>query len=185
MHLPASGGIIFTWIIRYSLCAFSRELADVIPAEGFSKIVLYNNEVRWFKGLLRNDAKLNTVVQDSIEGKISANFEFLVYAQSGILRKVAGAISYRISVGTKDGKYRYSFTDFVYHYYAQNRNYQMVKTGNTKLLEETQASGWQKLWTDHRKTVFATVSNQISELKVKMVETKSVSDKAEEKKVDW
>ena len=161
------------------------EMADVVPAEGFSKLALYNNEVQWFKALPRSDGKVNTIVKDSVEGKVSANFEFLVYAQSGILRKVAGSISYRIIAETKDGKYRYSFTDFVYHYYAQNRNYQMVKTGKTKPLEEAKAPGWQKLWTQHRKTVFALVSNQINEVKVKIVETpKSLSEK-DEKKVDW
>jgi len=161
------------------------EATEVVLAEGFSRAILFSNILPWFKTLPWSDAKLSTIVKDSIEGKVSADFEFLVYAQSGILRKVAGSVRYHINVETKDGKYRYSLTDFVYHYYAQNRNYQMVKTGNTKPLEETQARGWQKLWTEHRRTVFALVNHQINELKVKMVETPKPLGEKDEKKVDW
>ena len=161
------------------------EVTEVVLAEGFPRTFLFTNDLTWFKTLPRSDAKLSTAVKDSVEGKVSANYEFLVYAQSGILRKVAGSVSYHINVETKDGKYRYSFTDFVYHYYAQNRNYQMVKTGSTKLLEETKARGWQKLWTEHRRTVFALVNNQVNDLKVKMVETPKPLSEKEEKKVEW
>ena len=160
-------------------------MAEVVPVEGFPKLALHSNGVRWFKSLPAGDVKLNTLVKDSVEGKVSAHVELMVHAQSGILRKVAGSVSYRISVETKDEKYRYCFKDFVYHYYAQNRNYQMVKTGKTKPLEETQAQGWQKLWTQHRKTVFALVASQINELKVTIVETPKSANEKEEKKVDW
>ena len=161
------------------------EMSEVVSTEGFSRLQLYSNEVQWFKGLPRSDVKLTALLKDSLEGRVSASVELLVYSQSGILRKLAGAITYRISVETKEGKYRYSFTDFVYHYYAQNRNYQIVKTGKTKPLEETHAKGWQKLWTQHRKTVFTLVNHQLNELKAKIVEPpKSVIAK-EEKKVDW
>jgi hypothetical protein len=162
------------------------EATEVVLAEGFTGPALYANELRWLKGLTRVDGKLSSVIKDSIGGTVSGNFEFLVYAQSGILRKVAGAISYHFSVETKEGKYRYSFTDFVYHYYAQDRNYRVVKTGKTKPLEEVEAPGWQKLWTDHRKTVSARVHNQIDELKQKILETpKQAAGKPEVKKVDW
>jgi hypothetical protein len=61
----------------------------------------------------------------------------------------------------------------------------MVKTGKTKPLEETEAAGWQKLWTQHRKTVFSLVNQQIAGLKIKMIETPDTNNKPTEKKVDW
>ncbi len=123
------------------------EIAEVVLAEGLPKTILYFNEVQWFKMLAGSDVKLSSIQNDSIEGKTEGNIEFLVYSQSGILRKVAGAIRYHVSVEVKDGKYRYTFTDFIFDYYKQDRNYHMVKTGKTKPLEETEAAGWQKLWT--------------------------------------
>ena len=162
------------------------EATEVVVVEGFTKAVLYPNALKWLKGLTHVDGKLSAVEKDSIAGKISGNFEFLVYAQSGILRKVAGSVSYHMQVETKDGKYRYSFSDFVFHYYAQDRKYKMVKTGKTKPLEEDEAMGWQKLWTDHRKGTQDRVSTQVAELKTKIIEVpKDVSVKAEEKKVEW
>jgi hypothetical protein len=161
------------------------EMADVVLADGFSKAVLYSNGLQWVKTLAAGEGKLSAVQYDSMGGKASGNYEFLVYSQSGILKKIAGAIRYHVSIETKDGKYRYSFSDFIFSYYHQDRNYQMVKTGKTKPLEETKAAGWQKLWTQHRKTVFSLVSHQIAGLKTKMIETPDTNNKPAEKKVDW
>lgn len=162
------------------------ELAEVVLADGFSKGTLFSNGLSWVKGLTKTEGKLTNVVKDSIGGSISGNYEFIVYAQSGILRKTNGAISYHFSLETKDGKYRYSFTQFEYHYYKQDRNYKMVRTGRIKPLEEIDASGWQKLWTDHRRTVFVLVTNQVAELKTKIVEVpNTANNKNPEKKVDW
>ena len=161
------------------------EIAEVVVADGFSRATLFANDLQWFKALPRNDVNVLAVVKDSIEAKVSGDLELLVYSQSGILRKLAGSITYHISVETKEGKYRYIIDNFVYHYYAQNRNYQMVKTGKTKGLEESKAAGWQKLWTQHRKTIFGVVTGQVNELKTKMTETsKSETDKTV-KKADW
>jgi len=161
------------------------EIAEVVLAEGFPKTILYFNEVQWFKVLAGSDVKLSSFQNDSIEGKTKGNIEFLVYSQSGILRKVAGAIRYHVSVEVKDGKYRYTFTDFIFDYYKQDRNYHMVKTGKTKPLEETEAAGWQKLWTQHRKTVFSLVNQQLAALKTRIIETPDTNNKPAEKKVDW
>ena len=162
------------------------EVAEVVLAEGFLKSTLYSNQLQWFKMLASSsDVTLSSIQKDSIEGRTAGNAEFLVYSQSGILRKVAGAIRYHVSVEVKDGKYRYAFSDFIFDYYKQDRNYHMVKTGKTKPLEETEAGGWQKLWTQHRKTVFSLVSQQVDALKIKMIETPDTNNKPTEKKVDW
>ena len=161
------------------------EIAEVVLAEGFLKSTLYSNQLQWFKALAASDVKLSSIQYDSIEGQTAGNVEFPVYSQSGILRKVAGAIRYHVSVEVKDGKYRYTFSDFIFDYYKQDRNYHMVKTGKTKPLEETEAGGWQKLWTQHRKTVFSLVNQQIDALKIRIIETPDTNNKPAEKKVDW
>jgi hypothetical protein len=162
------------------------ELSEVVLAEGLPKTILNGNTLQWFMALDDSDGKLSPIQQDSLEGRTAGDYEFLVYSQSGILRKIAGAIRYHLSVEIKDGKYRYTFTDFIFYYYKQDRNYQMVKTGKTKPLEETEAAGWQKIWTQHRRTVYSLVNNQIAELKTKMIEIPNTSkNKPAEKKVDW
>ena len=162
------------------------ELAEVVVAEGFLRSALLENATNWAKGLTKTEGKLTSVVKDSIEGKLGGNFEFTVYSQTGILKKVSGSITYHFAIETKDGKYRYSFSDFVFHYYKQDRNYQMVRTGRTKPLEEPNANGWQKLWTQHRGTVYALTSHQLEELKTKIIEVQNATNsKPPEKKVDW
>lgn len=162
------------------------EIAEVGLADSISKEILFANSKRWMHHLNQEEGKVNSAVIDSIAAKISGDFEFPVYSQSGILRKMTGSISYHFSIEAKDGKYRFSFNDFVYHYYVQDRNYKLVKNGRTKPLEEVEAVGWQKLWTEHRRTAYSKVSGQIEDLKARIIETPKATDKPKGKnKVDW
>ncbi len=162
------------------------QATEVVAAEGLAKPLLYSNQVQWLYALPTTDLKITEILKDSLAGKITANAELILYAQSGVLRKVAGSITYKIQVEVKEEKYRYAFTDFLYHYYSQNRNYQMVKNGKTKFLEDPKAPGWQKLWNSHHKTITSGIESQIAALKTKMVEVpKTQTPKAEEKKIDW
>lgn len=162
------------------------EMGEVVLAEGFSKAALYTNESHWFKSLTA-EGKLSAIQHDSVAGKSSATFEFPVYLQSGLLKKMAGSVSYHLAVELKEGKYRYSFGDFVFHYYTQDRNYKLVKTGKIKPLEEPEAPGWQRSWNAHRKATLAMVNRQIAQLKRKIVEVASSkeSTQLEEKKLEW
>ena len=114
---PLSGKTQFLPLNEIGRC----DVTEVVMAEGYSKSVLYANTLSWLKGLPHMN-KVSVVEKDSIAGKISGNFEFLVYSQSGILQKVSGSVSYHFNIETREAKYRYSFTDFVFHYYAQDRN---------------------------------------------------------------
>jgi hypothetical protein len=144
------------------------------------------NEVKWLKSLTRDEGKLIDAAKDSVQGRVSADFEFPVYSQSGVFKKMNGTIRYRIVLEAKDGKYRYTFSDFIYSYYKQDRTYKMSPTGMTKMLEETEASGWKKLWTQHRKTVAHVVDEQIAALKTQIIERPTASEKKpSEKKIDW
>ena len=160
-------------------------VGEVVIAEGFSGALLFANQWKWLNGLAKGESRLSNIVKDSLNNKISADFEFVVYAQSGILKKVAGLISYHIATEAKDGKYRFEMKDFLFHYYVQDRNYRMVPTGKTKPMEEARALGWQKHWDDHRKSAFIKTRNQITDLKYKAVELPKDKSKPEEKKIEW
>jgi Domain of unknown function (DUF4468) with TBP-like fold len=161
------------------------ELAEVVQIDSLSRITLFSNELTWLKGFAKEEGRL-CVIRDSLRGKVSGNFEFPVYAQSGILRKLSGTVRYQFVVEAKDGKYRYAFTDFVFYYFKQDRTYKMVKTGNTKHLEEKEAKGWQKLWTNHRMATYTEATGQVNQLKSIMKEVPhNIVAKSEVKKVDW
>ena len=157
---------------------------EVVQVDSLKKMDAYWKGVKWLNSL--NDEQITLTKQDSLEGKLNANSFFFVYDQAGVFKKLSGKISYSISIDVKDDKYRYSFTDFLFHYYKQDRNYNMVGTGKTKNLKDTEAKGWQKLWTRHRISTNAQLKRNIELLKTTMKESPVIKNKkAQVKKVEW
>ncbi|MBS1506600.1 MAG: DUF4468 domain-containing protein [Bacteroidetes bacterium] len=162
------------------------EFSNVVVADSLAKLDLFHNAVHWTNSLKANDEKVILTESDSIAGKVLGESSFFVYTQSGILKKVSGLITYKLSVEVKDNKYRYQLSNFVFHYYKQDRNYNMVETGKTKPLEELKATGWQKLWTQHRATVLAKMKASAQQLELKMIEKpKKITAEKKVKKVEW
>lgn len=59
-------------------------------------------------------------------GTIVAKGKFLVYGSALVSKKEAGEITYQISIDTKDEKYRYKFSDFVFTPFKIDRYGSMV-----------------------------------------------------------
>jgi len=162
---------------------------EVVEVDSIKKEELFGNAAYWlaeYKKKVKN--KITSFEKDSISSKMNADFRFMVYSQSGVLTKISGAITYSLSIEMKDNRYRYIFTDFVFHYYKQNRNYEYVETGVKKPLEETKASGWQKVWNNHRMTVYSKAVEEIKTLKSRILEREpapATAPIATLKKSDW
>src|SRR5260221_12748552 len=121
------------------------EFMNVVKADSLSKPLLFQNAMKYVASLKNSEEKFDLKLKDSIDGKVYGQIVFFVYSQSGILKKISGTITYQLAIEVKDNKYRYQFSDYVFHYYKQDRYYNMVATGKTKSLEEPNVSGWQKL----------------------------------------
>ena len=163
---------------------------EVVEADSMRKEELFQNATLWFEGFKKKvKTKMTRFEKDSINSKLSGDFQFMVYSQSGILSKTSGAVSYTLTIEMKDNRYRYVFTDFIFHHYKQNRNYEYVETGVTKPLEEVQAKGWQKLWDSHRLTAYNKTGEEIKSLKTKILEREKQPVAAplavNAKKTDW
>ena len=165
----------------------AMDFSNVVVADSLSKQFLFSNALRWIGTLKDNDEKTTLSQNDSILGKVEAESSYLVYTQqAGILKKLSGRVSYKISIEVKDNKYRYHFSDFVFHYYKQDRFYNMVETGKIKSLNERSASGWQKLWDSHRSTTQNKMKEYCKQLEIKMIEKPEIpSEKVIAKKVEW
>jgi hypothetical protein len=140
---------------------------EVVKTDSVGKEVLYENARRWLQA---NNFQMQFSPEDSIAGKWVARQSFPVYARGYISKKIHGKINYTLTVAVKDNRYRYEFSNFVFDYYKESRNYQMVPTGKQKALEEPQASGWQSLWEQHKKITQSTVNNMVNSLKGAMIE---------------
>jgi hypothetical protein len=127
------------------------------------------------------------VEADSLNGRLLASHNFPVYDKGYVTKKIHGKISYHLLLEVKDHKYRYQFNDFVFAYYKEDRYSHSVPTGKTKALEETMASGWQKLWEKHRSDTQAKVISLVDELKIEMLTLPKTSGEMakQTKKEDW
>jgi hypothetical protein len=163
------------------------DFSNVVVADSLSKQILFENASRWMGNLKDSDEKATLTQNDSILGKVEGESSYLVYTQQmGMLKKLSGRVSYKISIEVKDNKYRYHFSDFVFHYYKQDRFYKMVETGKVKSLNDPSASGWQKLWDSHRSTTKNKMKEHSKQLEIKMIEKpQTPSEKIIAKKVEW
>jgi hypothetical protein len=158
--------------------------SEVILADSFPKEKLYKNSLVWLNSLNRPEEKFTFFKKDSIQSSATGQCEFQVFSQSGLLRKMVGLITCQASIETKDNKFRYAFGDFIYHYYKEDRNYKMLKTGKTKPLEDKDAAGWQKLWEKHKHATYTKINSLIASLKVE-IPKKLSSPPKKEKKAEW
>ena len=90
---------------------------------------------------------------------------FYVYQRGVATKQIHGTVTYRVTLDIKDNKYRYTVSDFVYHYYQKDRNFNYVPTGRTKPLEDTEAHGWQKTWEKHKTYTSEQVQVLVKKLK--------------------
>ncbi len=135
---------------------------DSIPADSLSKRI---------KNWVKYTYPKSNVTIDSAAHTIALRGRFLVYINPGVLKEIHGAIRYDLSLEWKDDRYRYTFTNFVFEYYKQDKNYKYNPTGNTRNLEDEKFPGWQGPWIKHKNTTDAHVKAKIEDLK-KAVENK-------------
>lgn len=158
---------------------------DIVPADSLTSAQLYKNTTEWmgknFKPETNYDTQFNL-----LEGYVKCSASQMVYTKGMMSKEIHGRITYDVSVDIKNHKYRYTFTNFIFEYYKQNRQYKYEPTGRKKPLEEPKYPGWQTVWNKHRINTHNTVLKYIESLKSAMlkVETK-VSDLPQKKKAEW
>jgi hypothetical protein len=165
--------LIFCSVFAYSQSVLPTDekgkvaFIEVVKTDSLGKELLYENAGKWLQA---NNFQLQVSAEDSIAGKWVAWQSFPVYARGYISKKIHGKINYTLTVAVKENRYRYEFSNFTFDYYKENRNYEMVPTGKHKALEEPQASGWQSLWEQHKKTTLNTVNTLVGSLKTAIIE---------------
>jgi len=144
----------------------------------YSSTLLFNNAMRWTK-LLRNDNKKPVEVNEDIaNGIVSGSHNFYVYQETfkvGVLQKVNGLISYDFKIESRQGRYKYTFTNFIFHYYSIDRlnSYEYLTpkpNGKTKKLEDPKAPGWGDTWRAHKASVRERMQQYTENLKKFMAE---------------
>ncbi|WP_028982151.1 DUF4468 domain-containing protein [Sporocytophaga myxococcoides] len=156
---------------------------DIIVDSGASVQQLYIQAKNWIYKHHQSTSK--SIELDSAEGKVMAKGYYLVYNKGVVSKQVHGAIKYNVLIEVKDNKYRYNFSDFVFEYYKQNRNYQYVPSGKEKPLEEEKFAGFQKSWDNHKSDNDKLIKNQINSLKSAMKHVEEVKPTPSKPAVEW
>ena len=133
---------------------------DVVKKDSIPTDSIFKRVKEWVKFTYPTRA----VTIDSANKKIVTRERFLVYTNPGVLKEIHGAIRYDLSIEIKENRYRYTFTNFVFEYYKQNRDLKYAPTGTTKALEEEKFPGWQGPWTKHKNTTDAHVKLKAEDL---------------------
>lgn len=139
--------------------------AAVVETDSLTKEQLHGNLENW---LINGGYTIESNELDAQIRKIVATNDFEVFAKGYVSKKIHGKISYTLTIEIKDYKYCYNFSNFIFHYYKESRNYAMIPTGETKPLEEQKAPAWQTLWEAHKKLTKTTIEQEIVRKRIKM-----------------
>lgn len=158
------------FIFLYTIFTFTS-FSQVVPEFIFSEVVvldsvgseiLFKNGKEW---VVKNGLQS---IDTTLLNRINAEASFFVYQKGLISKQIHGKVHYTFFLEVKDNKYRYTFSDFVFHYYKQNRNYEMKPTGKEKSLNDLTAKGWQKTWDQHKNLTQKNIQLLIQSLKVSL-----------------
>jgi len=143
---------------------------EVVSADSTVRDTLWKNGLMWVKNALNGKTDKITF-ENQLYGTIEAETSLMLYVPSIITKMPHGKLTYKIALDIKDRKYRFTFSDFVFQYYKQDRRdftYKPVK-GSIRPFEKEKYPGYQTAWNNHKYTVKSHVEAQIANLKTEMV----------------
>ncbi len=113
------------------------------------------------------DSNIEYLEIDAINQVVTARYGFFLINHKGISRNIDARIDCQVKIETKNGKYRYSISQFMLTDYQKDR-YGKIKPvkSSTKELEKVIESRKSKKW----KYYFAIVDDMIESLNVRMKE---------------
>lgn len=137
--------------------------SEIVKIDSTNRFELYRKAAKWIES-----QKFTILEEDQIAGKLLAKNKIVVYTDKSVLAKPNGEFNHDVLIEIKEGKYRYSFTNFVFTYYKQDRNMKYVPVKGKKPMEDTKAPGWKKQWARNKMQVTAEINNHIINLKEAM-----------------
>jgi len=100
------------------------EIFDVISVDSsFTKEQLYQNALDFVKKEIRQHHKRKAVVlsQSADSGKVIGLGSLLIFRKGLVTPQPEGEVFYQLTIETKDGRYRYTFSHFFINMYQRDR----------------------------------------------------------------
>lgn len=154
--------------------------SEIVKVDSANRFDLYKKAVQWVQ-----KQKFEVKEEDALTGKVVAKNRFEVVTDKGVLAKPNGDFTHEVLIDVKDGKYRYTFTNFTYRQYKQDRNLKYVPVKGTKPIEESNAPGWKKQWGKNKMQVNQKVEGYIASLREAMKYVPSAEAVPVKPKEEW
>lgn len=160
--------------------------SNIVIVDSVPTTQLYKNAESWMSKNFKSATNYQTQF-NLLEGFVKFSNSIMVYTKGMVSKEIHGRITYDVNVEIKEHKYRYSFTNFVFEYYKQNRQYKYEPTSRLKPLEKPKYPGWQPVWNKHKIGINNLVLQHIASLKNDMSQTSLTVEekKAVKKKIEW
>lgn len=186
---------LFVILANFFFIIFAQAQGIMLPIDSANKRVTYYEVVKLdstqtqtqiflrAEKWIDQNLKLTEIKPDSF--KILATGSITLTQQKGILEKNAGTVTYDALIESRNGRYRYIFTNFVYHKITQDR-YGKKQSETKKPLEDVKAAGWGKQWNRYKAIVNMRINSLINDMKIHLKQDElPVIKKIEKKSSDW
>lgn len=116
--------LLFALVTLFSVKSYSQNIPvdeetklitykEIIPMSG-SKTELYNRALEWINKAYKNPLEV-TKVKNVANGVIELTHRIEIYNIEKEVKRAAGIVDYDLKLELKEGRYRYTFTDFALH----------------------------------------------------------------------
>ena len=186
---------LITGIFYYSLAQETQfpiddlgkyTITEVVELHGIDKDKLFSNGEKFMKKIKVLNSKKKYYKIEKENYIIRNKGSFYVYRIGSVKKGIAGAVEYDINLEIKDGKYRYTITNYIFNEYQRNRygKYEPVK-GKFKPLEMEVSSINTKEWKKHKQVVYDKSLELIQNLYSEMIHAEEKKNKNVKKEDNW
>lgn len=139
--------------------------SEVIEVDSVSKDELIEKGSLFIQQLKVHNSTQNNLIQDLKNYILSNKGSFVVHNLGGIKNSVSGIVIFDMTLEFKDGKCRYTITNFTFNPYERNRYGKFEsEAGKYTPLEQEATRLNRKAWAKHRKEVYSDSQTLISQL---------------------
>lgn len=162
------------------------EFNEIVELNGIDKDKLFENGQKFMKKVKVLNSKKKFYTEEKEDYMLKNRGSFYVYRLGSVKKGIGGAVEYDLTLEMKDGKYRYTITNFIFNEYQKNRygKYEPINGKYTPL--ETEVSSLNKKeWDKQRQVVYDKSQELIQNLNSDMIYAEEKKNKKEKKDHNW
>ncbi len=143
---------------------------EVVELPGMAKEKIFENGEKFLKKIKVMKSKTKYLNVDEDNYVITNKGSFYVYQFGSVKKAIAGAVEYDITLEVKEGRYRYTITNYVFNEYKRNRYGKFEpEKGKYMPLEMEVSKLNSKEWEKHKQVVYDKSQELIQNLSGEMI----------------